>query len=125
MVRIFRKAASLNHDIRVAILALVRRAAIAAVIVATSCSVPGPNGKCQNTTMETSVSVAALATQRVDAAGLDDQVARCQADAGDCLPLCQRVLEPNPYAYTYVTCELVPADGGLLVHVVYSTPCPL
>jgi hypothetical protein len=115
----------MNRDIAVAI---VRRLALLGAVLAGPGCVTNPYyGDCSHPPkMEIDVSVAALA-QRVDAdAGeIDAEVARCEAAANDCAPLCQRALAPNS-GLAYDSCQLVPTDaGGLLVHIVYTAPCGL
>ncbi len=49
-------------------------------------------------------------------ASVDTLLARCQASATDCMPLCEAVA-PSPDAIS--SCALAPSDGGFAVNVVY------
>lgn len=56
--------------------------------------------------------------------GISDLVARCQASSADCTPLCERVLNGTGPANGQIKrCELMGADGGLTVHIVYAPYC--
>lgn len=56
--------------------------------------------------------------------GIDDLVARCQAAAANCLPLCAATLSKlKPAGANIKQCELVTGGTGLAVHVVYADYC--
>jgi len=55
--------------------------------------------------------------------GTQQLVEGCQTMQSDCLKLCQRVIGPDYQTYAILTCELITADGGLALHVVYSGYC--
>jgi len=74
--------------------------------------------------MEKTIPVASLPDGADAGAGQTtaELVSRCQASADQCATLCWRAVG---YGYYYSTCEVVGTDGGLAVHVVYSTLCPV
>jgi hypothetical protein len=59
-------------------------------------------------------------------AGIDDLIARCQASASDCTPLCEDALMHSQsyfYEEPFKSCGLTTVDGGLAVRVVYTPVC--
>jgi len=81
---------------------------------------------CKNVPSE---ATATVAVNRLDAgsadASIDDLVARCQASAADCTPLCKEAMA-HEHDYTdqpYKSCGLTTADGQLSVRVVYAFVC--
>jgi hypothetical protein len=56
--------------------------------------------------------------------GIDDLLARCQASAADCMPLCEQ-LTPSVGASPgeITSCKLVTSDGGVAVRVTYVNYC--
>ncbi len=112
-----------------ALLALFRRIVVSgpplllAAGLNTGCSQFDP---CGNVPSE---ATATVAVSRLDAgaadASIDELVARCQASAADCTPLCKQAMA-HEHDYTnqpYKSCGLTSSDGQLSVRVVYAFVC--
>jgi hypothetical protein len=73
--------------------------------------------------MHRTIVVAEAGDGGVDAS-IEDLLARCQASATDCLPLCERALSSTTSPNGQIKgCSLVTVDGGLAVQVAYTPVC--
>jgi len=107
-----------SHD---ALIALFRRIVLAGAPLLGGCS---GGGYCPPDRERTAAVIPAPADAAPADGSIDDLLARCQASASDCTPLCERTLfGTRAPSGAIKQCQLVTADGGLAVHVVYTEYC--
>jgi len=116
---VFLKEVDVDHDF---LRGLLRRIALAsAPFLAGGCVIPPCPSRQQRTLPVVSDSTGAGSVD----GGIEDLIARCQASAADCIPLCERVLRDwsGGGGQSVHECELVMDNGGFAVNVDYTPVC--